>query len=34
MIDTRWYWLGFLGCAALIAVAYFYFQLEFALHHL
>jgi len=31
MIDTRWYWLGFLGCAALIAVAYFYFQLELGL---
>lgn len=26
MIATRWYWVGLLACAGLLAVAYFYFQ--------
>jgi len=28
VIAKRWYWLGLIGSTALIAVAYFYFQLE------
>lgn len=28
MIDTRWYWFGLIGSVALIAIAYFYFQLN------
>jgi len=28
VIAKRWYWLGLIGSIALIAVAYFYFQLE------
>jgi len=28
VIAKRWYWFGLLGSAALLAVAYFYFQLE------
>lgn len=31
MIRTRWYWVGLLGCAALLAVAYFYFQRQLGL---
>lgn len=31
MIANRWYWLGFLGSGCLIAVAYFYFQLQLGL---
>jgi len=31
MINARWYWLGFLGSIALIAIAYFYFQLQLGL---
>lgn len=31
MISARWYWAGLLGSAALIAVAYFYFQLQLGL---
>lgn len=31
MITTRWYWFGLLGCSALIAVAYFYFQKQLGL---
>ena len=31
MIAKRWYWLGLLGSTALIAVAYFYFQLQLGL---
>lgn len=31
MINRRWYWLGLLGSAALLAVAYFYFQLQLGL---
>ena len=26
MIATRWYWVGLIGCGALLAIAYFYFQ--------
>ena len=26
MIAARWYWLGLIGCSALLAIAYFYFQ--------
>lgn len=26
MISTRWYWVGLIGCGALLAIAYFYFQ--------
>jgi len=26
VIATRWYWIGLFACAALLAVAYFYFQ--------
>ena len=26
MIATRWYWVGLIGCAGLLAIAYFYFQ--------
>ncbi|MBT8114706.1 MAG: disulfide bond formation protein B [Arenicella sp.] len=26
MIATRWYWIGFVGCAVLLGIAYFYFQ--------
>lgn len=26
MIARRWYWIGLIGCATLMAVAYFYFQ--------
>lgn len=28
MIAARWYWIGLIGCSALLAVAYFYFQLH------
>lgn len=31
MITTRWYWAGLLGSGALLAVAYFYFQLQLGL---
>jgi len=31
VIATRWYWLGLIACSALLAVAYFYFQLELGL---
>ena len=31
MIATRWYWFGFFGSGALLAVAYFYFQQELGL---
>lgn len=31
MIATRWYWIGLLACGGLLAVAYFYFQLELGL---
>ena len=31
MIRTRWYWVGLLGCGALLAVAYFYFQRQLGL---
>lgn len=31
MISTRWYWLGLVACGALLAIAYFYFQLELGL---
>ena len=31
MIATRWYWFGLLGSGSLIAVAYFYFQLQLGL---
>ena len=31
MIKARWYWLGLLGCVSLLAVAYFYFQLQLGL---
>jgi len=26
VIATRWYWIGLIGCSALLAIAYFYFQ--------
>jgi len=26
VITTRWYWAGLIGCVALLAIAYFYFQ--------
>jgi len=28
VIAKRWYWLGLIGSTALLAVAYFYFQLN------
>ena len=31
MIATRWYWIGLLGSGALLAIAYFYFQLQLGL---
>ena len=31
MILSRWYWFGFVGSLALLAIAYFYFQLELGL---
>jgi len=31
VISTRWYWLGLVACGALLAIAYFYFQLELGL---
>lgn len=31
MIAARWYWLGLIGSGALLAVAYFYFQLQLGL---
>lgn len=31
MISSRWYWAGLLGSLALLAIAYFYFQLELGL---
>ena len=31
MITTRWYWVGLIACGALLATAYFYFQLELGL---
>ncbi|WP_229794251.1 disulfide bond formation protein B [Arenicella chitinivorans] len=31
MIAARWYWVGLLGSGALLAIAYFYFQLELGL---
>lgn len=31
MIATRWYWFGLIGCSALLAVAYFYFQKQLGL---
>lgn len=31
MIATRWYWVGLIACSALLATAYFYFQLELGL---
>ena len=31
MITARWYWLGLITSAALVAVAYFYFQRELGL---
>lgn len=31
MIATRWYWIGLIGCSALLAVAYFYFQKQLGL---
>ncbi len=31
MIRTRWYWVGLIGCAALLAIAYFYFQRQLGL---
>lgn len=31
MIRTRWYWVGLLGCAALLSIAYFYFQRQLGL---
>ena len=31
MIAKRWYWLGLIASAALIAVAYYYFQLKLGL---
>ena len=31
MIAQRWYWLGLIGSASLLAVAYFYFQLQLGL---
>lgn len=31
MIAKRWYWLGLIGSTALLAVAYFYFQLQLGL---
>lgn len=31
MIATRWYWLGLIGCSALLAIAYFYFQKQLGL---
>ena len=26
LISARWYWVGLIGCSALLAIAYFYFQ--------
>ncbi|MEO0367913.1 MAG: disulfide bond formation protein B [Pseudomonadota bacterium] len=31
MISLRWYWFGLLGSLSLLAVAYFYFELELGL---
>lgn len=31
MITTRWYWVGLIGSIALLAVAYFYFELQLGL---
>jgi protein dithiol:quinone oxidoreductase len=31
VILSRWYWFGFVGSLALLAIAYFYFQLELGL---
>lgn len=31
MIATRWYWIGLIGCSALLAIAYFYFQKQLGL---
>jgi disulfide bond formation protein DsbB len=31
VIATRWYWFGLIGCSALLAVAYFYFQKQLGL---
>ena len=31
MIATRWYWVGLFACCALLATAYFYFQLKLGL---
>ena len=31
MIRSRWYWVGLIACSALMAIAYFYFQLRLGL---
>lgn len=31
MIATRWYWVGLIGCSALLAIAYFYFEKQMGL---
>ena len=31
MIAARWYWVGLVGCGALLAIAYFYFQQQLGL---
>ena len=31
MIATRWYWLGFISCCALLTIAYFYFEKQLGL---
>jgi len=31
VIATRWYWIGLIGCSALLAIAYFYFQKQLGL---
>ncbi|MFT5571352.1 MAG: disulfide bond formation protein DsbB [Cryomorphaceae bacterium] len=31
MITTRWYWVGLIACGALLATAYFYFELRLGL---
>lgn len=31
LIATRWYWFGLVGCSALLAIAYFYFQQQLGL---
>ncbi len=32
MISSRWYWFGLIGSLALLAIAYFYFQLHLGLN--